>query len=415
MSLIQPSVSNLKNLADSFPRGEAYEFAQGVVVERDGLIRRLNALLGSFLEIKQGQDPIIKAQIRGLPGSVFNAGSIDGRVIAGRLNKAVQSFNATIDFSATDFDTVAWTSGTIRFVDGAQYAISSGNTGNMTAHTFIFFDPAISTSVLQVTTDYTDTLGENAILLCNAEDAPTSDLEAFFVSYKSVNLNVNQLSVNYLSALSANMGDLTAGTITLSDANSYIRLGTTPPTSATVGTGLWIDRTGLYGLASNVQKFILSATTGELTATGKIRTALSGARIEISYTTDGAIEFYDNTDTLAAYIKRVGDPGGYTEISGEVRLTSTITQVGLTTLCTNLNADMVDGKNVRQANGAAVTAGTNNITFSSTIGTTNYSLFARIFNANNEQLGFKVKTKSATGFTVEDVYESGTLEYIAIG
>ena len=436
MSLINPSIPNLKNLADTFPRGPQYDFAQSLVIERDQLFRRLNALFGSFLEVKQGQAPVVKARLRSLPGSVINAGTIDGRVIAGRLNKASQTFNSNIVFSTLDYNTVQWTAGTIRFADGTTYAISSGNTGNMTDPTFVYFDPAISTSVLQTTTDYTDTLGENAIIMCNAEDAPTSDLEPFWVAYNSVNLNVNQLSVNYLSALSANMGDLTAGTITLSDAGSYIRLGTTPPTSATVGTGLWIDRTGLYGLISNTQVFALTSSGVTL------KSAVSGARVEIS---SNAVNFYSSAGDVGSISHGVGGmlfevAGGknfYFAIGGNelehITLSGTTfnTQstiftslvatgtapftVSSTTVCTNLNADLVDGKNVRQASGASVTAGTNNITFSSTIGTTNYSLFVRIFNASNDTLLFKVTSKLATGFTVEDVYENGTLEYIAVG
>ena len=290
MGLLNTPIQNLRNMADDFPRGPQYDFAQALVTERDNLHKRLEALLGSFLTIKQGEPPVIKARMKALPGSVIDAGTIDGRVIAGRLNKAAQTFNSNITFSSTDHDTVAWTSGTIQFVDGAKYAISSGNTGNMTAHTFVFFDPAISTSVLQVTTDYADTLQENAIILCNAQNSGSGDLEAFFVSYNSANLNVNQLSVNVLSALSANMGDLTTGTITLSDASSYIRFGTTPPTSATVGTGLWIDRTGLYGLASNVQTFVLSATDGSL----KLRSSTGTKYIDIGVGNANEMTFYES-------------------------------------------------------------------------------------------------------------------------
>src|SRR5512142_248760 len=59
------------------------------------------------------------------------------------------------------------------------------------------------------------------------------------------------------------------GTISLVDAallisgTGYIALGSPPPTSATVGTGIWIDKTGIFGLASNVQEFYLQASDGK--------------------------------------------------------------------------------------------------------------------------------------------------------
>lgn len=49
-------------------------------------------------------------------------------------------------------------------------------------------------------------------------------------------------------------------------ASAAISIGSTPPTDATHGTGLWLDRTGLYGLASNVQQAVFDAATGKITA-----------------------------------------------------------------------------------------------------------------------------------------------------
>ncbi len=50
-------------------------------------------------------------------------------------------------------------------------------------------------------------------------------------------------------------------------ANSAIAIGSTPPTSASVGTGIWIDRTGLFGLSSNTVNFKIDTTNGQITAT----------------------------------------------------------------------------------------------------------------------------------------------------
>lgn len=103
-------------------------------------------------------------------------------------------------------------------------------------------------------------------------------------------VTADKISVSQLSAIAANMGTLTAGTVTLSDANSYIRFGTTPPTSATVGTGLWIDRTGLYGLASNTQIFALTSSGLTLkSSSGTKNVTISSADNELTFSESGTV------------------------------------------------------------------------------------------------------------------------------
>ncbi len=50
----------------------------------------------------------------------------------------------------------------------------------------------------------------------------------------------------------------------LSGGSAALAFGTTPPTSASAGTGIWLDRTGLYGLSSNVVQ-------AKITSTGKLQ------------------------------------------------------------------------------------------------------------------------------------------------
>lgn len=77
-------------------------------------------------------------------------------------------------------------------------------------------------------------------------------------------------------------------------ASSAISIGTTPPTSATVGTGLWLDRTGLYGLASNVQQAIFDAATGNITAgAGNVTLGVSGLKLTAASTSVNIIEWLD--------------------------------------------------------------------------------------------------------------------------
>lgn len=52
--------------------------------------------------------------------------------------------------------------------------------------------------------------------------------------------------------------------LTMPGTSSALAIGATPPTSATSGTGIWLDRTGLYNLVSSVQNFKMDATDGAL-------------------------------------------------------------------------------------------------------------------------------------------------------
>ena len=95
------------------------------------------------------------------------------------------------------------------------------------------------------------------------EDFLTADVQRF-----------NSLSVRSLTAITGTIGgwDITSVDIRNSAATVMLRgagnlaFGSTPPTSATVGTGVFIDNTGVYGLNANTQNFTLSATNGNITA-----------------------------------------------------------------------------------------------------------------------------------------------------
>ena len=78
-----------------------------------------------------------------------------------------------------------------------------------------------------------------------------------------------------ITATTGSIGSWVIGTttitgtgVTLSNglADAYISFGVTPPAIATVGTGIFINKTGLYGLNSNVQNFKIDATNGYITA-----------------------------------------------------------------------------------------------------------------------------------------------------
>lgn len=110
--------------------------------------------------------------------SLVDGGYIAARAIAAlsitasRLAVGAKKFTHNIVFTATDDDTASWTSGSITFADGSSRSINSGNTGNLAAKSYIYYN---GSATLQKTTDYSSAIGGNNIPLAIIE--PTSDVD----------------------------------------------------------------------------------------------------------------------------------------------------------------------------------------------------------------------------------------------
>jgi hypothetical protein len=96
---------------------------------------------------------------------------------------SILDFQFTGTFSATDNDTVAWTSGTLTFSNGETFAIGAGNTGNISALTYIYFDKNVSGVALQTTTAAATANGNNKKLIAAAENNTNTDSDANFQAY----------------------------------------------------------------------------------------------------------------------------------------------------------------------------------------------------------------------------------------
>ena len=94
-------------------------------------------------------------------------------ITSAKAKVALRGWSHDIEFSATDHNTVSWSSGTITLSDGTAYSINAGNTGNMTGLTFIYLDVAVSTTDLQTTTTASESVGDGKILIAVAQ--PNSD------------------------------------------------------------------------------------------------------------------------------------------------------------------------------------------------------------------------------------------------
>lgn len=89
------------------------------------------------------------------------------------------------------------------------------------------------------------------------------------------------------------------GKLTMSGASSAIAIGSTPPTSASAGTGIWLDRTGMYGLLSNVVQAEFNATTGAITAgAGNVILNASGVSLVEGQANGNLIKWLSGTDVI---------------------------------------------------------------------------------------------------------------------
>ncbi len=201
--------------------------------------------------------------------ATFSSMTITGGAISGVPISAIPNSTATdisllekthdLVFSVTDADTIAWALGTIIFSNGRTFSIAAGNTGNMVALTYIYLDTGVSSTVLQTTTTYSTAMGANKSLLGMAQN---NTVTAMFIPYgagvplidganigalsivagniAASTITAGKLSVSQLSAITADMGSITAGTVTgatLQTASSGDRFVMTSSTFRGIETG----------------------------------------------------------------------------------------------------------------------------------------------------------------------------------
>lgn len=157
----------------------------------------------------------------------------------------IAGWSTNVNWSASDYNTVAWWSGSIYLPDWTALTVSSWNTGNMSGTTYIYYDREDNT--VKTTTSASTSVWENKILLCVASPTTSwkdAEFQAFWTDKQSTfitadniaantitgneiaantitaseiqsySITASKLDVDYLSAISANLWDITAGTIT---------------------------------------------------------------------------------------------------------------------------------------------------------------------------------------------------------
>lgn len=129
-------------------------------------------------------------------------------------------WSTNVNWYASDYNTVARWSGDIYLPDWTSLTISSGNTGNMSAVTYIYYDRDLWT--VQTTTSASSSVWENKILLCVASPTTSgkdAEFQAFGTNKQSTfitadNIAANTITGNEIQANSIDTGELAAWAVT---------------------------------------------------------------------------------------------------------------------------------------------------------------------------------------------------------
>jgi hypothetical protein len=203
---------------------------------------------------------------------------------------------------------------------------------------------------------------------------------------------------------------------TMSGASSAIAIGTTPPTSASAGTGIWLDRTGMYGLAANVVQAKFDAATGAITA-GAGNVALNVSGICLTFDTNGgSIKWFDTLGgtsfgNISGNVKGTS-PNRY----GILSLTPTWEGTGIPTvhIPSGLNVGTLDVDTSKAGTGSIVATGGLNVGSATGAGT------GDVFCTSSDDYIIKVASTNAGNYKHPfSAYASGMSSgqniYVAVG
>lgn len=157
-------------------------------------------------------------------------------------------WSTNVSWSASDYDTVAWWSGSIYLPDGTNLSVSSWNTWNMSSTTYIYYDRDLSG--VYTTTSASASVWENKILLCvakpNSSSSKKAEFQAFGTDAQSTFITADQIAANTITA-----NEIASNTITASEIHSW------------AVTASKIDVSQLSAISAN----LWTITAGDITGT----------------------------------------------------------------------------------------------------------------------------------------------------
>ena len=129
----------------------------------------------------------------------------------------IAGWSTNVNWSASDYNTVAWWSGSIYLPDWTALTVSSWNTGNMSGTTYIYYDREDNT--VKTTTSASTSVWENKILLCVASPTTSwkdAEFQAFWTDKQSTFITADNIAANTITG-----NEIAANTITASEIQSY--------------------------------------------------------------------------------------------------------------------------------------------------------------------------------------------------
>jgi hypothetical protein len=215
----------------------------------------------------------------------------------------------------------------------------------MAAKTYIYLDIATSTTAYQITTTATTAVGDGKVLIAVAQNNTNEATFQLFGGNGGLNIDASnivtgsitaneiaastitagKMNVSTLSAITADLGAITAGTVTL-NTSGYVRGG---QTDYNTGTGFFLGYSGAaYKLSIGD-----STTSNSLTWDGSLL-SVNGSTVSgndiFGSGADGAFAL-DGTNTYAMYMSKSGND--YTLLMD--MFSTTFTMSGSATLTTN--------------------------------------------------------------------------------
>lgn len=150
------------------------------------------------------------------------------------LDVANWGWGQTCAFVSDSDVQVSWGAGTFKSANGATYTISAGNTGTMGSKNYIYLDLNVSETVYQVTTNPATAVGIGKVLIAVANPGATEATYNLSEATQIVGdnilantINASKISVGQLSAISADLGAITAGSININDVFTVDSAGNT--------------------------------------------------------------------------------------------------------------------------------------------------------------------------------------------
>lgn len=133
-----------------------------------------------------------------------------------------QSCPFSVANSGGNMNVILWLAGTFTSADGTSvYSIQANSTFILTTRTYIYLDINISTNSYHTTTNQSTVVGLGKVLIAVCDPGPVRATFALVQATQVVADNVvantitaEKMNVGQLSAISANMGSITSGTIT---------------------------------------------------------------------------------------------------------------------------------------------------------------------------------------------------------